>query len=105
MLLVVASTIAMADDRVAVEHSSRFWSAMHDIPFNRSAFRAPSLGAQLSGVGTDFAVTPHVPAKLALTYRYTTLEYETSSTGADEDVSILSVASAVLFRLGYAMTW
>lgn len=115
LLLVVATTIAMADDRsapataVAVSlktdaQRSAFWSAIHCIPFDRSAFGLRA-AAQLSGVRTGFAIAPGADAKHARTYRYTTIENDTSSTGADAAVTIVSFTSAVLFKLGYAATW
>ena len=86
----------------------------YHLPFNRSTFGFLGLGvgaSHLTGVGTGFTLAPRVGANFMIgrsgiltpSFSYNYITYDTQESA--EGVTLLAVASAVRFNIGYTVMW
>jgi hypothetical protein len=106
----------------AGDQSATVWSALvepsYHLPFNRSLFGFVGMGigaAYVSELGTGLAVAPRIGANFlvgrsgiltpSLSYEYTTHNVDSVSEGEMQDVTLVSVSSAMRFNVGYTAMW
>lgn len=106
----------------AGDESATVWSALiepsYHVPFNRTMFAFGGLGlgaAYTSELGTGLAVAPRIGMNFlvgrsgvltpSLSYEYTTHDVDEVSTGDMQNVSVVSVSSALRFNVGYTAMW
>jgi hypothetical protein len=106
-------TYASANDSDATLVSGIIEPSYH-LPFNRSTFAFLGIGigaSYLTDVGTGFTLAPRLGANFmigrsgvltpSLSYNYITYDTSETETGA----TLLAVASAVRFNIGYTVMW
>lgn len=106
----------------AGDNSATVWSALvepsYHLPFNRTTFGFLGMGigaAYVSELGGGLAVAPRIGANFlvgrsgvltpSLSYEYTTHNVENVDAGDMQDVTLVSVSSALRFNVGYATMW
>ena len=106
----------------AGDESATLWSALiepsYHLPFNRSTFGFMGMGigaAYVSELGAGLAVAPRIGANFlvgrsgvltpSLSYEYTTHNVDSVSEGDMQDVTLVSVSSAMRFNVGYTAMW
>jgi len=106
----------------AGENSATVWSALvepsYHLPFNRTTFGFLGLGvgaAYQRELGAGLAIAPRIGANFmigrsgvltpSLAYEYTTHSSETTTTGDMQNVTLMSVSSAMRFNVGYSAMW
>jgi hypothetical protein len=107
----------------AGDESATLWSALVEpsfhLPFNRSVFGFLGMGigaAYVSELGTGLAVAPRIGMDVmvgrsgilrpSLSYEYTTHDAMASTDAeGNDDVTLVSVSSALRFNIGYSTMW
>jgi hypothetical protein len=104
------------------DESATIWSALvepsYHVPFNRSMFAFGGLGigaSYISELGAGLAVAPRVGMNFmvgrsgiltpSVSYEYTTHDVDELSTGDMQNVSVVSVSSALRVNIGYTTMW
>ncbi|HEX2686514.1 MAG TPA: hypothetical protein VHN14_07845 [Kofleriaceae bacterium] len=113
------STILGVSNIKAGNESATVWSALlepsYHLPFNRTTFGFVGLGvgaAYVSQLGTGFAIAPRLGANLtvgrsgiltpSLSYEYTTHSVDS---GNMQNVTLVSISSALRINIGYTAMW
>jgi hypothetical protein len=106
----------------AGDESATIWSALvepsYHVPFNRTMFAFAGLGvgaSYVSELGTGFAVAPRVGMNFmvgrsgiltpSVSYEYTTHDVDSVTDGDMQNVSVVSVSSALRVNIGYTTMW
>lgn len=104
------------------DESATLWSALvepsYHVPFNRTMFAFGGLGvgaSYVSELGTGLAIAPRVGMNFlvgrsgiltpSLSYEYTTHDVDELQTGDMQNVSVVSVSSALRVNVGYTTMW
>jgi hypothetical protein len=119
--LELSGILGVSNIKAGTEDSTVFTALLepsYHLPFNRSTFGFLGLGiggAYVSELGGGLAVAPRIGANFlvgrsgvltpSLSYQYTTHNVDNVSSGDMQDVTLVSVSSALRINIGYTAMW